>query len=282
MPASMTQASRLVPVQGHLADPSALDRLLRPGCTVANLVYDSGATPEQNIAAADALAKACVQHGVKRMVHCSTAVVAGRAPGIRIDETTQSEPWLAYEKTKLAVEQVLRNRAAGVFELVILRPTSVVGPGSRNLCKMARTLTTASRLSSYVLSILNDRRRMNLVGLENVVAAMVFLLQTRSDVNQETFIISDDEAPHNNYRDVEVRLMKAFGLDDYVMPRIAVPANALDLILRMRGRSQLDPRTTYSCDKLLRAGFRKPKTFDESLTDFAEWFRNHEEGKTQV
>ncbi len=266
---------RLAIVRGDVADSAVLDQLLRPGCVVANFAYDASAPADLNPAAAHALADACVKYGVRRMVHCSTAVVAGRTDATRIDETTACRPWTGYEKTKLAIESLLRDKARGKFELVILRPTAVFGAGGRNLLKLARDLTKSSRLTNYLRSCAYGRRRMHLVDVDNVAAAAAFLLATRSPVDQEIFIISDDEAPENNFHDVEQYLMRAFAIPEYAVPPVAVPAAALSLLLRLRGRSMLDPATVFVGDKLKDLGFIKPVNFMAGLATFARWYNNN-------
>lgn len=262
---------RFVAVRGDARDPAVLQDLLRPGCAVINCVYDWHATPAENIAAVESLAEACLQHRISRMVHCSTAVVVGRTTSARVEETTPGRVRTAYEKTRLAIEDVLTAGARRGFELAVVRPTAVFGPGGQNLQKLARNLKHGSRLANYVSSCVNDRRRMNLVAVENVVAAIVFALKAACRSNPEVFIVSDDEVEDNNYRAVELELMREFGIPDYPIPRMALPPAALSLLLRVSGKSLINPETTFACDKLLRYGFSKPAAFDACLSTFAGW-----------
>lgn len=62
-------------IEGDLLNPGSLDALLSRNCTVINLAY----LVRDNLDAMANLATACVKNQVKRMIHCSTAVVAGRA-----------------------------------------------------------------------------------------------------------------------------------------------------------------------------------------------------------
>ena len=259
-----------VTVRGNVADPAVLAALLRPGCCVANFVYDAAAPMQESLAAANALAEGCIKHGVRRMLHCSTATVVGVTRVARIDETTACHPGTAYEKTKIAVENLLLEKARGRFELVILRPTAVFGAGGRNLLKLARDLAHGPRLTNYLRSCANGARRLNLVAAENVVAAAVFLLEADA-VDQEIFIISDDENPLNNFRDVESCLMHRLAIPAYPA-RCALPQAVLSLLLRMRGRSLTNPETLFSCDKLRQLGFIKPVNFDAALAAFASWY----------
>ena len=165
-------------------------------------------------------------------------------------------------------------KARGNFELAILRPTAVFGPGGRNLLKLAHDLSQGPRLANYLRSCINDRRRMHLAGVENVIAAAAFLLETQARVDQEVFIISDDDAPENNFRDVEHYLMRAFRIPDYVLPRVTLPGAILSMLLRLRGRSLIGPDTVFASRKLEHLGFRKPVKFATSLAIFVEWYRS--------
>lgn len=261
-------------VRGNVTDPSVLAQLLRPDCMVANFAYDAAASAGANLAAASALADACASCGVARFVHCSTAVVVGRTKVERIDETTACQPMTNYEKSKFAIENLLQDKSRGKFELLILRPTAVFGPGGRNLLKMTQDLINGRRMTNYLRSCLNDGRRLHLVDIDNVVAAMVFLITAQNAFDGETFIIADDEAPDNNFPAVERHLMRAFAIPDYGVPRIPIPASLLSLILRLRRRSLHIPNAVFVSDKLKALGFVKPVAFEEGLANFADWYRN--------
>ena len=187
---------------------------------------------------------------------------------------TECHPMTDYEKTKLAIENLLRDKARGKFEFATLRPTAVFGPGGRNLLKMAHDLITDLRVTNYLRSCLNDDRKLHLVDVDNVVAAAEFLLTTPKPLDRETFIIADDDAPENNFRAVEQFLMRAFSIPDYAAPRIAAPASLLSLLLRLRERSLHAPGTMFVADKLKALGFIKPVAFAAGLANFADWYRN--------
>lgn len=273
-PPQLPDDGRLAIVRGDITDAPVLAQLLNPGCAVVNFAFDAAAPAQANLAAADALAEACLKHGVRRLVHCSTAVVAGRTRASRIDEATACHPSTEYERTKLAIENLLRDRARGRFELAILRPTAVFGPGGRNLLKMARDLTQSSRLANYVRSSAHCRHRLHLVHVDNVVAAAEFLVATAGPVDQEIFIVSDDDAPENNFRDVERYLMRAFGIAEYTVPRVALPSAALALLLRLRGRSLINPDAVFAGDKLRSRDCARPVDFASGIAAFAEWYKN--------
>jgi len=272
--ANILSRENLVAIEGDLENPETLNELMQPGCTVVNLVYLGDRSKRKNLDAMENLAQTCARARVKRLVHCSTAVVVGGARHGVITESTPCHPTTEYEATKLAVEEIFQRRAVNDFEVAILRPTAVFGPGGKNLLKLANDLMKGKRTINYLKSCLFNHRRMNLVYVANVVSAIAFLTEMAGGIGPEVFIVSDDEDPSNNYRDVEKYLMKSFEYADCLVPRIPLPPFALAVLLRLAGRSHWNPSRVYSCEKLLKAGFRKPVAFGSGLAFFADWYKD--------
>jgi nucleoside-diphosphate-sugar epimerase len=111
-------------------------------------------------------------------------------------------------------------------------------------------------------------QRMNLVAVENVIAAVTFLATAPVERSGGTFLISDDNSENNNYAYVESRLAIAFGK---LLPAAghSLPAPLLRLLLRLRGRSNVNPYRRYSCAKLLETGFSRPVAFENALDAYA-------------
>lgn len=255
-------------IEGDLLKPDSLDALLSKNCTVINLAY----LIRDNLEAMTNLAIACAKNQVRRLIHCSTAVVVGSAKNNWITENTQCVPISAYQQTKLQIENTLLEMALGEFEVTIIRPTAVFGPRGKNLLKLANELMTASMWINYIRSCLFNRRSMNLVCIENVVAALVFLLDAEQ-IDQEIFIISDDDALINNYRDIENRLLASFR-KTYAIPRLYVPEFVLRGVLGLVGKSNKNPTMKFSDQKLVSWGFKKPQHLEACLDTFAIWYKN--------
>ena len=256
-------------VRGDLLDRQALRDLVAPGATVIHLAYlATGRALQDNLAALDNLLAACRQARVRRLVHCGTAVVAGSATGDVITEETPCNPATDYERTKHRLEQALLEAAAGHFACAILRPTVVFGPGGRNLQSQARRILRGSRIANFLYSSLQGDRRMNLVSVHNVVAALCFLAGAGPEVDQQTYIVSDDAHPANNYRDVARILGRELGRER-VVSGYALPPAFLKAAHWARGRTNLNPRRVYADDKLRAAGFVKPRDFEAALVEFA-------------
>jgi len=274
-PEQLPAGSRVVTIAGDLLKPDTLHELVSPGSTVIHLAYlGPPHRDEENVAAARNLIAACRDARIRRLVHCSTAVVAGNVPDDVITEATVCRPCTEYERVKYHIEEEMREAAAGAHGLAILRPTQVFGPGGRNLLSLAGRIVSASGAVNWVYSSLQGRRRMNLVSVYNVVAALGFLATADGGVDQQTYIISDDGAPTNNFRDVERILGRELGRERPAPP-LTLPPRLLSAVLRARGRSNTNPDRIYSDAKLKAAGFAKPWSFEGALADFARWFRAH-------
>lgn len=255
-------------VKGDLLSPASLQGFLEPGCMVVNLVYLWDAGEVANIAAMRNLAAECKNAGIGRLVHVSTAAVAGRVDESLVDEATVCVPTSEYGITKLKVEALLRDESRGGFDLVMLRPTAVFGRGAEPLSKLAKDLLWGRRFRNYLKSSLFGRRRMNLVHIDNVVAAVVFVANQAKAFSGEVFIVSDDDAVTNNFRDVESALLRGFGLPDYPFPRLPLPLGVLRMLLQLLGRNNINPRCNYSGQKLQGLGFHRPMSFEAGLADY--------------
>jgi nucleoside-diphosphate-sugar epimerase len=257
-------------IDGDMRDEARIDRCLEPGATVINLAFDRNAPPSDNVAAARMLAQACERARVARLLHLSTATVVGANRADFIDESSRCEPVTPYESTKLAIEDALRSETAHT-ELVIVRPTAVFGAGGQNLLKLARETVGEGAVPRYLRACVQGRRPMNLVSVETVCAAIVHLAQGPSGAEQDVFIVSEDEARANNYRDVERALMAAFGQRDYRWPPLRLPRILETAVRSVAGTSARYAHRRYRSDKLLDTGFVKPLGFDEALRRYAAY-----------
>ncbi|NTV12497.1 MAG: NAD(P)-dependent oxidoreductase [Desulfobulbaceae bacterium] len=270
--------SEIETVTGDLLRPATLAGLIEPGCLVLNLSYLAAHSRAENLLAMENLVNACRRGGAHRLIHCSTAVVAGpTGPGL-VDEKTPCRPLSKYGRTKLAIEELLLARASENFSVTILRPTAVFGPGGRNLLKLAEGLCQGNALGNYLKACLYNRRRMNLVCLDNVVAALIFLADSGPETAGQVFIIADDDSPLNNYRDLAAILREEMVLAPARLPLIPVPAFILRRLLKLAGRPTADPEVSYSSAKISALGFQKPCTLAAGISQFADWYRREYPG----
>lgn len=264
-------------IRGDLGDPSTMRNLCIPDGTLIHLAHPAEWPLKVHLECTDRLAELAAERGVRRVIHCSTAVVVGASPELQVNETTPLEPKNEYEKTKLRLETEWIKLASGKFDLAIARPTAVFGPGSRNLLSLANALTKGNPLVNYLRSSLFGKRRMNLVCVKNVVSAIGFLAEREMSCDGKAFLISDDDDPLNNFRDVERILRSELGVDHMRPPALPVPGEILKFLLRASGRSNVNPQRIYDGSALRDAGWRKACSLKEGLHEFAGWFKTTRE-----
>jgi nucleoside-diphosphate-sugar epimerase len=257
--------------KADVREPESLLPALSEGCVVINLVYLREATESDNLTAVAALLSACKAAKVGRLVHLSTADVAGRVSTNNVTEATPCRPNNAYARCKLKVEELVH--AAREFDTVILRPTAVFGADGKNLLKLSHDLIHASNWRCRAKAWLYGGRRMNLIHVDNVVAAIIFSATYPASFEGSVFIVSDDDNPENNYADVQAALAKGLGLGGKGHCARQAPPCLLSLLLRMTGKNNVRPMTTYDASKLKSLGFKRPQSLQAGLKDYLAWYR---------
>ena len=172
---------------------------------------------------------------------------------------------------------MLLDRLAGHCGVTVLRPTEVFGAGGAGLVRLATEVREAGSMIRLKCALFG-RRRLHLVFVDNVVAAIGFMVRADKSVDGECYLVSDDEAAQNTYVEVVRVLADALGVPELPGKGFELPPFVLAGILRLAGRGDSNPRRVYRCDKLLRTGFRKPIPFEEGIRRFAGWFN----GRTQT
>ena len=270
---TVTARDQAIVIQGDLFDVPSLQKLITPGSTVVNLVYLSQSSLEDNLRAIANLVQICKAQRAKRIVHCSTAVICGRAMEDIITEETVDQPFDNYEKVKCAIENALLEQTKDqALELAILRPTCVFGPHGKNLVMLFNDLSCGANCKNYLKSCLYNNRTMNLVSVNNVVSALVFLIEHKMPLRWERFIISDDESLENNFWFVEKTILEILKRPDYLYPRTRCPESILSLIVRAAKKSNINPRRRFMTSKLEKFGWKREFFFQSELRQFLEWY----------
>lgn len=241
--------------EGDLLQPESLNDFLHPGSTLIHLAYihgDKGA----NLRATENLIEAARRARVARVVYCSTAVVVGFATRGTISEQTPARPENDYQRTKYAIEGMLRDQLVPDVDVAILRPTEIFGPGGTGLKPMIRRLRGGSPFKNCVYRFLLRSRRFNYVSVYNVVAALILLVTTPVRQTGEVYFISDDDDPDNNYASVEQIIRAALGHRPGHCPDVGLSPALLPLLFKfLQGHST--PNRVYSHDKISALGYRR-------------------------
>ena len=254
-------------IKGELMNSESLSALVSGQKLVINLAYIKD-NHEANLIAMGKLADECIKANIPKFIHCSTAVVVGRVKGISVDEETLCNPLSDYEKTKLAIEHLLLSRFKDKVELIIVRPTAVFGIGGLNLIQTIRTLKGKSRIIIIILMMINRHRNLHLVTVDEVVRSIYHLSNLQQDLSGEKFIISQDGHLHNRYSELIKYLGMKYGNKSYSLIYIPFSKAILMLILKLRGRSQINPSQIYSSQKLRDYGFYSNSDFTKEIDKF--------------
>lgn len=259
---------------GDLHLPASLQGFLEPDCTVVHLAYLQSGGEAENLRATATLVEACKSAGVRRLVHCSTAAVVGRTSDDTVTEETPCKPYSEYGVTKLKIEQAILEASDSGFDVVILRPTSVFGPEGGSLKKLVADLIARKNFRNYLKSCLFGKRRMNLVHVDNVVAAIIFTIRHEKPFQGSLFIVSEDDNPKNNFADVEQFLVQKLNVTGYRLAPVPLPLELLAFLLKVLGRNNVNPRCNYDPRKLLELGLQRPTEFEDGLKDYLDWYQS--------
>lgn len=251
-----------------LADPAAVAATIDGRAVVLNLLRPDG--DGRMLAATATLVAALGAAGVGRYLHCSSIDVYGRAraaePDASFDEETPAVPASDYASEHLAAERVAE--AAPVPHCVI-RLGAVFGRGGRNLVAIAEEVARAPLWRLALRRSLFGRRRMHLVSVETAADALRFLA-CRPELDAERLLLTDDDAPENDFAVVQDTLARAFSRPSPArLPEL--PVAVLRMLLMARGRAVVDPMRRFSTARLTGLGFVPDRGFRERLEDYAGW-----------
>lgn len=254
-------------LEADLLKPQTLDKILTPGSSVINLAYSASATADDNIKMAENLLQACVQAKVSRLVHCSTAVVAGANESPIIDEHSECLPSTIYEKNKYDIEMVFMGAARSDLKVYILRPTAVVGPGGQNLKKMLSEILEGNNVINFIRSSIHGKRKLNLVPVEDVVRSL-FHLCNQPSIPSGIYICSADDDPDNRYDRVE-EIIRVALKKGRRMASLRLPGDILDILLKAsRAGSGQFANRHYSSKKLFSTGFQRTEKISNAVREF--------------
>ena len=93
-----------------------------------------------NVGGVDHLITAARKHGLERFVHCSTIGVHGDVQEIPCHEESPFNPGDIYQETKLEADRLVRDASANGSRGVVMRPSSMYGPGDTRMLKLFQTI----------------------------------------------------------------------------------------------------------------------------------------------
>jgi len=143
-----------------------------------------------------------------------------------IHEQDEPRPTNQYGRSKLAAEQAVQ--AAGV-PFTIFRPVVIYGPHPKG---NMRTLVRLAR-SSLPLPVASFTSRRSLLGVENLISAIIFALNNPATIG-ETYLVADSKAM--TIGEILTMLRKIQGRSSST---ISIPQVIVRLLLMLCGRTDL-------------------------------------------
>lgn len=236
-------------LEGDVRDPAALDRLFEglgsPTVVHAAAVIHPRARLRElfdvNVGGTQLLLDRARRHGIHRFVHISSNSPFGAnpTPADRFTEASAPNPYLAYGRSKLEAEELVRRaESRGDLETVILRPPWFYGPFQSE--RQSRWFAAVRRGRFPLVGDGNNRRSMVFTG--NLVHG-VLRAEVAAKAPAGAFWIADPE-PYA-MRDVIATVRRALeaeglavrGNHQVRLPRVAgAVAEKLDRALQARDR----------------------------------------------
>jgi nucleoside-diphosphate-sugar epimerase len=95
-----------------------------------------------NVGGTENVLAAAIEHGVERVVHCSTSGVHGAVREIPCIETSPFNPGDIYQTTKLQGETLAQSAFANGMPGCVVRPAGIYGPADLRFLKLFRGILT--------------------------------------------------------------------------------------------------------------------------------------------
>lgn len=248
----------------------SLEVILGKDCTVLNLLRPDG-TGWFGAAIKNVLL-ACKNASVRRYIHVSSIDVFGAAEESSISSSSTIKPVTPYEREHAHAESLVRSVVED-FEVVILRLGAVFGDGGLNIVSFVSEVCQAPIWKLALRRFLYGERRMHLVSVAKVVDTLVFLVIAPTLRQGEIILLTDDDAPENNFAYLQDSLMKAFSRTAIsAMPHL--PIAILQMLLKARGVSNSNPMRRFHEQRLVELGHSDTVEFSRELQLYIEHLRS--------
>lgn len=263
--------------------------LLRRFCRGLDRVYHAAAIVKEagewsqffrvNVLGADSVTLVAREAGVRELVHLSSVMVHGFDYPDNVTEEGPLDPAdNPYCTTKiLSEEAVMRHHDPGKFEVYVIRPGDVYGPGS-----VPWTIRPVMMMRRRQWVYIDSRRSLlNHVYIDNLLDGIDLILQRRA--SGTPFAITDDaRTTSREFFSYYQRLLGIGHLPD-VPGAFAAPLGALaGHVLEALGRPPelnrnavryMLRRGVYGIGKIKALGYRPAVSLDEGMARCAAWLK---------
>ena len=169
----------------------------------------------------------------RRVVHTSSCATCGPVAGRAATEDDEPAPWelrIPYKRTKLAGERIALEAAARGADVVVVNPTTPVGPGDLRPTPTGKMVAdvASGRARAYLA-----RSALNIVAVEDVARGHLLAFE-RGDAGRRYLLGGENLA----MREVFATIAHAAGRRP---PRLAVPWSAAYAAAWVASRVRADP-----------------------------------------
>lgn len=252
------------PVVGDVLDPDALRTALEGCDSVFHLAAlysysraDAAAMEAVNVGGTRALLEAAARGARRRILHTSSCATCGPVRGRRATELDSPPTWelrVPYKRTKLEGERLALDAAADGMDVVVVNPTTPVGPGDRRPTPTGKMIADVA--GGHARAYLGGGA-LNVVAVEDV--AVGHLRAYEAGARGERYLLGGEDM---SMREVFATIARAAGRRP---PRVAVPwraAHLAALALTTGLRPLRREPSLLVLDEVRLA--REPMTFDDS------------------
>ena len=225
-------------VAGDVLDRDALRRALAGTDAVFHLAAlysyasrDAGAMEQINVEGTRLVLE---EAGSRRIVHTSSCATCGPVAGRAATEADAPAAWelrVPYKRTKLAGERLALAAAARGADLVVVNPTTPVGPGDLRPTPTGKMIADVARGAARAYLAASA---LNIVAVEDVARGHVLAFE-RGRAGRRYLLGGENLA----MRDVFAAVCEAVGRTP---PRLAVPWRAAHAAAWVAGRLVREPR----------------------------------------
>ncbi len=213
--------------------------------------------------------RACLDAGVRTIVHVSSVKVMGDGGDGVFDEDSPFRPSTPYAVSKMEAEVVVRDEVKrGGIRAVIIRLPMVYGP--RNKGNLLRLIRWAS--IGLPLPVREPDNHRSMIYVKNVAAGIVAVLRL-GPAGVSTYIIKDDG--DRSVREVFTTICRVLGHS----PRFIRVHGSMARWLGMISRDLRTITESFRvCSGRIEAeiGFRPEYSFEEGIEGTVSWFRSTE------
>ena len=230
-------ASRRSAVAVDATDLNAVQTALRDVDCVVNCIAGD---ERVMVRSTQALCDAARRSPPRRIVHLSSMAVYGAATGTVVEDHAPVTPVSGYGQAKIECERIVQKYVDDGGDAVILRPTCVFGPGSRQWTTRLERLLTARRIGD--LGEAGDGC-CNLAFIDDVVSGVISALDAR-DVSGKAFNISSSaDLTWNEFLIMFAKALGATPIRRIPSRTLRVETKLLAPLRRIAGMAMRSPAT---------------------------------------